>query len=113
MIENDKATRKRAEKFMKEDKREIDNAAHTLLSSNSGREYLWWLLSISRIGQNAHTNNALSTAFNCGEQNIGQQILAHILEINPAGYVQMMREQQEKDDRRTNRSDGRSADRDE
>lgn len=104
MIDNDKAHRRRVNKFAKDDKQEIDNAVQTLLENYSGRKFLWHLLTISKIGQNPHTGEALSTAFACGELNIGQQILAHIIEVSPSGYIQMQREQQEEYVRRFGKS---------
>lgn len=76
----------------KREQEERDSVVTVLLNDPKGREYLWWLLSITRVNSNPYTANALATSFACGEQNIGQQILAHILEVNPAGYVQMLKE---------------------
>lgn len=71
---------------------ERDKVVNQLLSTPEGREYIWWILSITNVHTNPFSNNALSTSFACGEMNIGQRVLAHILEVNPAGYVQMMKE---------------------
>lgn len=62
------------------------------MRSPSGRKFLWWLLEIGKVGLQPFTSNALNTAFQCGELNVGNQILAKILEVDPAVYVQMQQE---------------------
>lgn len=69
-----------------------DAALKALLQHRHGREYIWWLLELSMIGDNAFASNALYTSFNCGQQNVGQQILAHMLEVDPTGYVELLKE---------------------
>ena len=71
---------------------EIDQTYRDLLSVPRGREFLWHLLEIGKVGLQPHTNNALSTAFNCGELNVGQQILSRILTVDASGYVRMLQE---------------------
>jgi hypothetical protein len=58
------------------------------------RELFWWLLSITRVSGQPFTTNALTTAFNCGELNVGQQVLAKLIEVDPAIYVRMQQEHQ-------------------
>ena len=89
----------RAARRVKEEK---DAVVNVLLNDGKGREYLWWLLTITKVNANPWTPNALTTSFACGEMNIGQQILAHILEVNPAGYVQMLKEKLNDSAPRTN-----------
>jgi len=73
-------------------------AVSALLQHRDGREYLWWLLDIGKaIGENAFTGHALSTSFNCGEQNVGQQIMGHIIQIDPDGFLKMMKERQDEE----------------
>lgn len=79
------------------DQLEVDEAVRALLSVPRGRKYLWWLLTIGKIGTQPFAPNALNTSFNCGELNVGNQILAHIISVDPAGYVRMMQEQAEND----------------
>lgn len=87
----DKATRKQKD-AAKLEKLNIDKACENLLATREGRHYLWWLLRIGRVGSQPFTNNALATSFGCGELNVGQQILAHIIEVDPAGYALMIQE---------------------
>lgn len=71
-----------------------DNAVRAMLQHSDTREYLMWLLEIGKVGMQPFTTNALTTSFNCGELNVGQQIFDHILEVDTAGYVQMMKERE-------------------
>lgn len=99
MYEDDKEKKlqkKQAEKF-KAEQLEVDAACRALLATATGRKYLWWLLRIGKVGTQPFANNALNTSFNCGELNVGQQILDHIISVDPAGYVRMMQEQADND----------------
>ena len=73
---------------------EIDSAVKGLLSTHEGRQLLLWLLRIGRVGNQPFAANALITSFNCGELNVGQQVLARIIEVDSAGYAQMLQEQE-------------------
>ena len=75
------------------DEREIDDAIGDLLQHAHGRRLLYWLLEIGKaIGINPFTANALTTAFACGEQNIGQQIMVRILDKHPDSFLEMLKE---------------------
>lgn len=79
-----------------------DDFLKAALTTAQGREYIWWLMEIAKTHYQPFTGNALTTSFNCGEMNIGKQILAHVLEVAPKGYLDMLAEKQEealKDDR--------------
>lgn len=89
---NEQAKLRKARTLAKLEKSKIDAFLQSALNDPFGRKYLWWLLEITRITVNPHSGNALQTSFNCGEMNIGQQILAHIIEVDPAGYVRMQQE---------------------
>lgn len=73
----------------------LDNFVSAAMGTREGREYFWWLMEIAHIGRNPFTSNALSTSFECGELNIGQQVQAHIMEIAPGHYLKMVQEKQE------------------
>lgn len=92
-MSEDKRIRQSQNKAARQFKNEIDEAVRALLSVPRGRKYLWYLLTIGKVGSQPFNGNALHTSFACGELNVGQQILAHILEVDPAGYVRMMQEQ--------------------
>ena len=81
------------ERYLKEDELAITSALEALLQHSHGRKLLWWLLEIGRVGSQPFTPNALSTAFGCGELNVGQQILSRITSVSPEGYLTMMKEQ--------------------
>lgn len=91
----EKAIQRRLRVLDKQKKLRIDDSVRALLKHQQGREYLYWLLEICRLGHTPWTANALTTSFNCGEQNIGIQIQAHIIEVDPDGYLQMLREKQD------------------
>lgn len=89
---NDEDKRRR---YAKLDKEMRDSAVSSLLQHKNGRKYLWWLMQIGGIGAQPYRRNALDTAFNCGTLDVGQQILAHVTEVDPAGFVQMQKENQD------------------
>lgn len=75
----------------------LTSAVNLLMASREGREYIWWLLSISKIGNQPFSSDPLQMAFNCGELNVGNTVLAHLLENCPDGYMQMQKEQADDD----------------
>jgi hypothetical protein len=79
-------------RWQKEDELRIDSAVSKAIADAEGRKFLWWLLEIGRIGGQPYTTNALNTAFNCGELNVGQRILDRIISVSAEGYVLMMKE---------------------
>ena len=95
------------ERWHKSDEKEIDSSIYALLEHRHGRRMLWWLLRIGGIGGQPFATNALITAFNCGELNIGQQILARIITVSPEGYVKMMKENQDESRERSEQLAGR------
>jgi hypothetical protein len=85
-------TRKTRE-WSKTDKRELDDAVQAMLLHRSTRKYLYWLMDIGKaIGQNPFTGDALTTAFECGQQNVGQQVMAHLIEVAPDGFLALLKE---------------------
>lgn len=79
-------------RWLKEDEGKIESAVNKLIVDPEGRKLLWWLLEIGRVGLQPYTGNALNTAFNCGEMNVGQRILDRIISVSPEGYLMMMKE---------------------
>lgn len=79
-------------RWQKEDELKIDSAISKAIVDREGRKFLWWLLEIGRVGLQPYANNALNTAFNCGEMNVGQRILDRIISVSPEGYLRMMKE---------------------
>ena len=81
------------------------------ITTKQGRSYLFWLMELGQIGRNPYTNNALNTAFQCGELNVSQQVLAHLIEVSPEGYLQILKEKELErldDERRGNTTDPNS-----
>lgn len=83
--------RKQAE-WAKQDEADVNQAMAALLNTPIGRKLLWWQLQIGRVNTQPFNTDALIMAFNCGELNTGQQILARMLEVDPQGYVKMQQE---------------------
>lgn len=73
----------------------VDTALSALLAKREGREFVWWLLEIGRVAQQPFTVDPYRTAFLCGELNVGQQILARLLEKFPEGYLEILQEKNE------------------
>jgi len=73
----------------------LDDFVRAAMQHQSGREYFWHLLEISGLNRNPHTANALNTAFQCGEMNIGQQVQAHIVKVAPKDFLNMLSEKEE------------------
>lgn len=103
---NENALQRRQRTWDKQDKLERDAAISALMQHRHGRRYIYWLLEISRaMGSQPFANHALQTAFNCGEMNIGLQIMAHLQEVDAAGFLTMMREMGDERAERTRISD--------
>lgn len=91
-----------------EAQKSLDTFIAYTMGTVDGRRYLHNLLVRCHVFANPYTGDAGSTAFACGELNIGQQILADIMRICPDEYIQMMREANARDiadDSRRSRSD--------
>lgn len=82
------------------DTAEIDEVIRTLLELPKGQKFLWWLLQIGKYGVNPFSPDPVSMGFQCGEQNIGAQIMSRIIEVNPMGFAQMQLERKLESDRR-------------
>jgi hypothetical protein len=89
---DDKAAKK-ARDLDRQDRLARDDFVRAALGTAQGRIYFTWLLGLGRPAENPYAGNALSTAFRCGEVNISQHILAHIIATAPEGYFQILRAQ--------------------
>lgn len=78
--------------WLSEDERKIDAAISALFEHEHGRRFLWWILELGRVHNQPFTGNALTTAFGCGELNVGQRFLERLLLVSPQGYVNMLQE---------------------
>jgi len=106
-------TEKLKRRWEKQDELEIDAAVSALFEHVHGRRLLWWLLDIGCIGHQPFTQNSLSTAFNCGQLNVGQRIMDRMLSVSPDGYVNLLKEKQnERNERDSELGAASDADRD-
>ena len=80
------------EQFQEEDNLQIDEGIRELLASPNGRYFIWWMLELTHIFQNAFGESAKRTAFLLGEQNIGQHLLARIASLSPQGWFELEKE---------------------
>lgn len=80
------------QRWAEEDRLEIESQISRNLSTPEGRKFLYYLLSLGKIGQNPFTPNALAMSFACGELNVGQRILADILIVAPDAWALMQKE---------------------
>lgn len=84
----------------------IDDAVGALLQARNGRDFLWWLLEIGKVGLQPFARDPIFMGFNCGELNVGQQVLDRIVTVNPEGYLRMLKERQDDADARANADAG-------
>lgn len=75
-----------------QDRQVVDFVYAELLKTRQGRKFLYEQLALCKVGQQPFTSNALAMSFNCGELNVGNQILARILSVDPDGWVAMQKE---------------------
>lgn len=80
------------QRWADEDRLEIESQISRNLATPEGRKFLYYLLSLGKIGQNPFTPNALAMSFACGELNVGQRILADILSVAPDAWALMQKE---------------------
>jgi len=64
-----------------------------LMSSKRGRRFMWRLLDLAGVTRISFDQNALKMAFNEGQRNYGNRVLAWILTDCPEQYLQMLKEQ--------------------
>lgn len=87
----------------KENKREIEArkrtealrtiAVRALFATIEGRIYLRWLLEKGKaLGQQPFRSEANATSFHCGEMNVGLQIMADLMSIDPEGFALLFKE---------------------
>jgi hypothetical protein len=85
-----------------------DAFLHNSMGMADGRSYFHSILVRCHVFANPYAGDAGSTAFACGELNVGQQVLADIMRVCPDEYIKMMREANARDaadDSRRTRSD--------
>lgn len=73
-----------------------DNATKALREltlTEHGRDFLWELLTLGKVGSTPFALDPHLHAFNSGELNVGLQIQARIIEAEPAGYFRLLEDQ--------------------
>ena len=82
-----------ASQFQELDRELRLKAVVELLDTVSGRTFLWWVLGVSKaVGHQPFRLDSHATAFECGQVEVGNQILAEIIEAVPSGFVGLMQE---------------------
>lgn len=90
----DERTVKKLQNKAKQAQLARDDFVKAAVGTAQGREYLAWIMGLGQPNANPYAGNALATAFRCGEANVSQLIVAHLLATAPEGYFNILREQQ-------------------
>ena len=82
-------------RFAESDRRDREAAYRLLLESPVGRKLLrHYLFDLTRFfGSTPFTAQALTTSFNCGEQNVGTRIFDELCAVDPAAFGTLIAEQ--------------------
>lgn len=88
-----RAAQKKGEKLERLLRSWEDKALGALLASEEGRQLIWWLLTIGKWQTMPYGAGNDATNFACGEMNVGNQIFARLLEVNPQGYLRIVEDQ--------------------
>lgn len=91
---NEKRQYKAERKVAKQVEDAIDSVYARLTDSWEGRQFLWHLLSIGKVGLTPFASSREHTDFQCGELNVGNQIFARLLNVAADGYLKMVKEKQ-------------------
>ncbi len=79
-------------RWEKADEADLTSAITALLSAPNGRRFLWWLLAVGKIGNQPFSPDPYVAAFNCGALDVGNQIMARLMETDPDNYTAMQKE---------------------
>lgn len=98
MVEIDAEARARAQQKSDERQERLlrsweDKALNELLSTQEGRQFVWWLLTIGKWQTMPYAGSDAATNFACGEMNVGNQIFARLIETNPQAYLRIVEDQ--------------------
>lgn len=100
------AALKQATRWAELDEADINETIQRLLLEEKGQKFLWWLLQIGKVGLQPFQLDPHATAFSCGELNVGNQIQARVIEVNPLGFAQMQIDRMNESDRRSSSQSG-------
>lgn len=87
-------------KYAAIDDQDINDFIRQALIDRKGQKFIWWLLQVGKYGVNPFAPDAVTMAFQSGEMNVGSQILARVIDVNPLGFAQLQIERKLEDDRR-------------
>jgi hypothetical protein len=73
-------------------RKDRESIVYTILSTQSGREWMHSLLESCHCFNSSFTGEALTMAFREGERNIGLMITAQIMKAAPDEFVLMLKE---------------------
>lgn len=96
------AQRERQNKAQAERQVEADDIRR-LMSSKWGRRFVWRLLDAAGVFKLSFNTNAMTMAFNEGNRNYGNRLLADITSLCPERYMEMLKEQKADEHRNATR----------
>lgn len=91
MPSNNAAALAKQNKLAKGEAQQIKNFLQAAMRRPEGLAFLYNLLSQCHCWQTAFTTDPHVTAFNLGEQNIGLQLTAALIEASEAGYLEVLK----------------------
>lgn len=94
---NPEEVKKAEQRERDERKRQLDDI-RTLLSSSSGRRFVWRILEKCNSFSSVFSNDASFMAYNAGQQDLGHFLMAEITEANPSLLFKLMKEHRKETD---------------
>lgn len=73
----------------KDVERELRNDISDIVSTDSGRRFVWWLLSITGVYLPSYTGNS-DTYFNEGRRAVGLEVMHRLASVAPQEFVSMI-----------------------
>lgn len=92
-IAEQQGARQRGQELRAETQMQRDEDLRFVMSTNSGRRFVWDLLGETGLYQTSFTGNS-ETFFKEGKRQIGLLLLARITALAPEEYMAMIKEQQ-------------------
>ena len=89
---NDKKAIERADRKEKDIRKQELNDIRTVLASSSGRRLLWRLMGRCKTFGSMFSADAISMAYNSGQQDLGHFIMSEIVAADENLLLKMMRE---------------------
>jgi hypothetical protein len=83
----------KAKKAGKRKDERLKNALHQLVSTETGREWFWELLTTCKLNTAAHPSNELGPVMRqAGRQDVGLEMLEQLFTSDPEAYTLMRKE---------------------